>query len=744
MKAMGSIGLRIVSAAALVLLAQAPAVAGDWPDWRGPNRDGASGEKGLPDKWSLKGDNLAWKAAYGGRSTPVILGDHLYLENTAGARETEQERLLCFNADTGRLLWEYKFNLFQSDVPAHRVGWASPVADPETGNVYSFGVNNLLTALTRDGKKIWERSITEEFSPFTTHGGRTVSPMVDGNLVIVSTPTSTWGSQANRAQRFIALDKRTGDIVWVGTPGGRPYDTSYGPMNIATINGMRLLITGGADGAALAMKPQTGEPVWNLVVAKRGLNTGLVVNGKYAIFSHGDENLEGNEMGMLGAFDATGKGKLGMDSIKWMVKGFLGGYSSPVMDGDRLYQVDNSGNLFAFDVQTGKQLWKQNLGVIQKASSVFADGKIYVGTESGKFYILRPHSDRCEILSEVELPLSNQGLMNQQTPEPVVAAAAVARGRVYFVSSDTLYAIGPKRTTADPWKPVAQPVDPGQGPATWVQVTPTEMVLKPGETVTLHARLFDAAGRFLREDQAAWSLDKLNGTVTDGKFTVAPGGLPPGHGQAGLIKATVGGITGEARARVVPALPWNETFDGYAVGSVPPHWVSASTVGKFQVTELDGQKVLEKVPTDTLFKRMRVFMGPAGWSNYTVEADIRINEKRRQMGDAGIVAQRYTLVAFGNNQRLEMNSWQPEVARAASAPFAWKPDTWYRLKLRVENTADGKTRIRGKAWPAAEPEPPAWPIDRIDPIPNLQGSPGIFADAQFGVYFDNLKVTPNQ
>ena len=165
------------------------------------------------------------------------------------ARETEQERLLCFNADTGKLLWEYKFNLFQSDVPAHRVGWASPAADPETGNVYSFGVNNLLTALTKDGKKLWERSITEEFSPFTTHGGRTVSPIIDGNLVIVSTPTSTWGTQANRAQRFIALDKRTGDIVWISTPGGRPYDTSYGPMNIVTINGTRLLVTGGADGA---------------------------------------------------------------------------------------------------------------------------------------------------------------------------------------------------------------------------------------------------------------------------------------------------------------------------------------------------------------------------------------------------------------------------------------------------------------------------------------------------------------
>src|SRR5205085_3431705 len=366
------------------------------------------------------------------------------------------------------------------------------------------------------------------------------------------------------------------------------------------------------------------------------------------------------------------------------------------------------------------------------------DGKLYMGTESGKFFILRPHADKCDILSSVELPLSDQGLASQKTPEPVVSGAAIARGRVYFVSSDTLYAIGPKRTTAPAWTPVAPQVEAGSGPATWVQVAPTEMVLKPGETVQLHARSFDAAGRFLKEEKATWSLEGLKGTVTDGKFTVAPATT----GQAGLIKATVQGLTGEARARVIPPLPWNETFDSYAVGSVPPHWVSATTVGKFQVAELDGQKVLEKVPTDTLFKRMRVFMGPTDWSNYTVEADIRINEKRRQMGDAGIIAQRYTLFAFGNNGRLEMNAWQPEVARVASAPFEWKPNVWYRLKLRVENMADGKTRIRGKAWPAADPEPAQWPIDKVDSIPNRQGSPGIFADAQFGVYFDNLKVTP--
>lgn len=718
----------------------APAiVAESWPEFRGATHDGISREKNLPDKWSLEGENLAWKAPYGGRSTPVIFGDHLYLENTSGRGATEQERVLCLNADTGKFIWEYKWNMYQSDVPAHRLGWASPAVDTATGNVYVFGGNNLVTALTKDGKKVWDRSLTEEFSPFTTHGGRTVSPLIDGDLVIVSTPTSTWGTMANRAQRFIALDKRTGDIIWISTPGGRPYDTSYAPMIVANVNGTRLLITGGADGAVLAMKPQTGEPVWSLVIAKRGLNTGIVMNGNIAIVSHGDENLDTNEMGMVAAIDASKKGKLGPDAVKWAVKGFLGGFSSPVIDGDRVYQVDNGANMEAFDVETGRVLWKQNLGTVQKASLVYADGKLYVGTETGKFLILRPHNDRCEVLSEVTMPISQQGLAAEKIPEPIFASAAVARGRVYFVSTDGLYAIGKKGAVNSAPDTTVTALPRGEGPATWLQISPTELVLKPGDKIRFHAKLYDAKGLFLKEDRAQWSLEGLKGNIADGTWTVASDPA----GQAGLIKATAGGITGVARARVIPPLPWNETFDSYAVGSVPPHWVSA-VAGKLQVTELEGGKVLEKKPDETLFKRIRVFMGPSDWSNYTVESDVRLNEKRRQMGDAGIIAQRYTLVLFGNNQRLEMNSWQPEVARAVSAPFPCKANTWYHLKLRVENTPDGKTRIRGKAWPTGESEPDAWPIDRVDPIPNKSGSPGLFADAQFGVYFDNLKVTANQ
>ena len=64
---------------------------------------------------------------------------------------------------------------------------------------------------------------------------------------------------------------------------------------------------------------------------------------------------------------------------------------------------------------------------------------------------------------------------------------------------------------------------------------------------------------------------------------------------------------------------------------------------------------------------------------------MRAATRRRQMGDVGITAQRYSLVLYGNSQRLKIEPWEPETTRTVTVPFAWKPDTWYRLKLRVEN-----------------------------------------------------------
>ena len=195
--------------------------------------------------------------------------------------------------------------------------------------------------------------------------------------------------------------------------------------------------------------------------------------------------------------------------------------------------------------------------------------------------------------------------------------------------------------------------------------------------------------------------------------------------------------------RVFPPLPWSENFDEMTVNTVPATWTN--TTMKFAVREVNGNKVLVKtIEGSSLLSRARAYMGPSDLANYTVEADVNATQKRRQQGDAGVIAQRYALVLYGNSQMLHLEPWQPEVKRTVNIPFAWKPDTWYRLKLQVENLPDGKVRARGKVWLTSESEPADWMIERIDPIPNRQGAPGIFGNALAELYFDNLKVYPNK
>jgi outer membrane protein assembly factor BamB len=719
----------------------------DWPDWRGPARDGHSAEAGLPTRWSKKGENLVWTAPYGGRSAPIVMGGRVFLFNTAGEGESMQERVMCLNANTGKLIWERRLNVYESDVPPRRIAWSSPTGDPTTGNVYVFGACNELTALSNDGKVLWSRSLTEEFGAWTTHGGRTVSPIIDGDLVIVSTVTDGWGELAPRRHRYYAFDKRTGESVWISTPGGRPFDTTYSTPVVATINGTRLMIAGAGDGTVNALKVTTGEPVWSYAVSKRGVNPGVVLKGTTAFVSHPEENLDTNEMGLLAAVDATAKGTVGKDHIKWAIKNVQVGPASPIVDGDRIYHLDAGANLVAFDAGSGKELWRQNLGTIQKASPVLADGKLYVGTENGKFFILKPGPDRCEILDEDELESVDKVQIKTEagddliaSNEQILASVAVSRGRVYLVSTKAIYCIG-KKTPSPELPAVKEGVEnaPAGSQVAHVQVVPADLLARPGEALKFRVRLFDDHGRFIREEtNVTWSLDRLKGAAQGTQFTAAS----EAGAQSGLLKATVGGVTGAAHIRVIPSLPLNETFNQIAGDAAPVDWINAT--GKWSVREVDGNKVLVKNPNPPAFKRTRSFIGPADWSNYTIEADVRAIEKRRQMGDAGVVAQRYTLALFGNSQRMELQSWQIEEKRTVKKPFAWKADTWYHLKLQVENMADGKVRARGKAWLTSEPEPAEWAVERIDPIGNRQGSPGIFADAPNEVLIDNIKVTPNK
>jgi outer membrane protein assembly factor BamB len=717
--------------------APAAAAGSDWLELRGPNRDGTSPEKNLPEKWSLNGENLLWTAPYGGISAPVTHFDHVYYFAQTGTGPTRQETLVCLDANTGKLLWKQPFNPYHSDVPPHRIAWASPAVDPQTGYVYVLAANGILAAFSREGKSLWRRYLTEDFGMITTHGGRTVSPAVEDGLVVVNGVTFAWGDQSRGASRVYAFDKTNGMLVWQANPGGRPTDTIYAPPFIREVNGTKLFFIGLSDGALHALKLNTGEPVWQMLVSKRGLNTGAIAVGDDIIITHSEENVATSEMGMIAAVPANSRGALKLAQARWMRFGFQGGFSSPVSDGKIIYQIDNGALMAAFDAADGKQLWAKKLGTIQKASAALADGKIYVGTESGKFYILRPSAAGCEVLSEVTLG-------NPADPDAIVGGAAIARGRIYFATKNTLYAIGRKGSRVPAWKP--QPAGAGgsvMGNPAYVQIVPAEVALQPGDAVKFRARLFEAKGNLVRESEAQWSLEQLSGALApDGTFTASA----ENKGQAGKIRAAVGELRGEARVRVIPPLPWNEDFSTYAVGALPAWWVNATN--KYAVKEIDGNKVLTKLADNTFsfIKRARTSSGPVEWADYTVECDIRFQQRRRQMGDAGVSAQGYQLVIFANQDRLELQSWQPETERTVVKPFTARPDTWYRLKLRVENLADGRVRARGKIWLAAEAEPAEWTVERTDAagFGITHGSPGVYGDAMAEIYYDHFKVYKNQ
>ncbi len=728
---------RAVIAALLCAVAVVGTGASDWPEWRGPSRDGHSSETNLPSSWSPKGDNLAWRIPIGGRSSPVTFGSRLYLLTTAGDPASTQERLVAIDAESGKVLWEQRFSIYLSDVPQHRAAWASPAVDPETGTVYVFTVGAQLFAVSPEGKVLWDRSLPEEYGAVTTHGGRTTSPIIEGDKVILNALVLAWGDLSRTGNRYFAFEKRTGQTVWIASPQTRHYDTNYSTPIVADLAGGRSLIVGGTDGAYHALRVNTGEKVWSVDVSKRAILNSALFRGGVAYITHGEENIGTTEMGLVAALDANRTGDLKEDAFKWRSLGFLPTFASPVMDGRYLYTVDNSAIVAAFDLTSGTRLWEKSLGTLQKGSPVLADGKLYVGTENGRFYILRPSAKDVQVLDE-------DWLGSQDSPEVIVASPIVADGRVYVTSMEAMYAIGKRvpSTTKNANPTVKSGILMEPGPAAYVQVFPYESLLAPGGKQSFKVKLYDAKGAFIREEKpgaVTWAVDQLTGTVSpDGSYVA-----PAQGSSAGFVKATVGSVTGQARVRVISPLPLSFDFEG-ATAEAPPSWWAGATGKVFQRTVEGAGNVLVRPRDDTVGRRAKVMLGPPSWENYTVEADVRGREQRRQRGDAGLINQRYALVLFGNGQKVELHPWQAADEMTVRVPFKWAVDTWYRMKLRVDNRPDGTTQVRGKVWPAADAEPSAWTVEKIDTIPHRHGSPALYGDGISDLYFDNVKVYKNQ
>ncbi len=749
-----------------------------WLAWRGPEQNGTSREKGLPDTVALK--DALWTADFAGQSTPVIANGKLYIMGYLDEGPDLREGVACFDAETGQKLWEQRYNDFLSDTIYLRYATSSPAIDPEGGNIYMQGTQGILAAFTADGKVLWKHSMMEKYGRLTFPNSRTASPLIDGDLVITRGITANWGAQGAGGDRFYAFDKKTGELVWASSPGDRPRDNSFSHPYLGWLDGRRVLYSATGDGSIVCVNARTGDPLWRIPLFKAGINaTVLVHNNDKVVAIYGTPYEPGQMVALkiphvTPTNAAAGPVVIERQQAELWSNDLSTSTSSPILAGDRIYVVSEKGDLCSVDANSGKVLWKLKIGIEQRnACPLFADGKLYVpilddpqsktegaseaGTKGG-FYIVKPTDTQGTILAHIALDGRCFG-----TP-------TAYNGKVYIQTTKKLYCFGKKGNNAGLAAEPAAEKWPAVGAAAQLQIIPSEVVLKPGEAAAFRVRKLDARGFTVEEIKHVSSVKwasfipptaRVRSTMkasfnTDGKLVASNDRTP----SAGAFEGTVDGLKGYIRGRVLPGLPLKEDFEPFQLSETttnsfeqptlfaypPLPWIGARF--KFEVRDKEGTKALTKTVDNKFFQRAFVFIGESEMKNYTIEADVMSEGNKRKMSDVGLINQRYLIVLKGNEQKVEVNSNQ-ERLRVPSAEedsnFKWLPNVWYHLKSRVDVAADGTGVVRAKAWKRGEPEPDKWTIEVPHKTAHQSGSPGLFgfAPQEMRVFIDNVSVTEN-
>ncbi len=730
----------------------------NWPSWRGPLQTGVSLEHHKDGKLNK---TPAWVHDSKGRGAPVVYDGKIFSWGYRGEREELVELLTCMDAVTGKTLWEHEFKDFISDVVYDRYSIGAPAVDPETKHVYLQTHYGIFACFDFEGKEVFRISMMEDFGRMTFPNSRAGTVTIEGDLAIVHGITSNWGADGPAADRFYAFDKLTGELVWWSMPGvSPPVDSSFSTPVLETRDGKRVLYSGTGCGNVVCVNARNGKPMWRWQALKNGLNASVLLYKGNLIAVHGDENVDTSEKGRMAciklpeklAAAAPGAETTVLDKSVEVWRNSIGSSNgSPVLVGDRIYIIDDTGVLNAVNADTGEILWIKKVATANvHASLTYCDGNLYAALLDGRLAVIKPGDKDAEIVTEVDLDGDCLG------------APIVSNGMVYVHTTAKFYAfkIENKGITWD--KGSAAPEIPKAGKPAALQIIPAEVVLTPGHSAKFRVRSLDANGFVVgKVDKVSWEsfippTAKVKATL-DAKFNDA-GELvaaPEAKLSAGAFKATgEGGIFGTIRGRLLQNLPIKMDFNNYELNEDQPTegikfaypplpWIGARF--KFDIRELNGEKVFSKTFDRILFQRATTFIAPSNLSNYTVQADVMTDGSARVKSDIGLYNQRYLIVLRGNAAQLEVSSNLERLKQ--TTPFKMTANTWYVLKTRVDVAADGSGVVRAKAWDKAQPEPEAWTIEVKVAMAHKNGSPGLFSFTplnQKRAYLDNVSVTPNK
>ncbi len=404
---MNSISNKTLVGMAFIILCSSIDIAaqaeGNWPQWRGPNRDGISKETGLLKQWPENGPPLVWKAkgAGAGYSSFAITNGRLFTMGLRGNRES----VIAFDVATGKEVWATphgtSFRNDRGDGPR-----GTPTVDGE--NLYALGGNGELSALdVRTGRIIWTMNVLKKFGGSNITWGISESPLVVGEKLLVN----AGGPGAS----IVALNKKDGSLIWKSQSDHAGYSSAI-PVQVGNTTQVVFF----TQTRALGLDLKDGKLLWEYPRAANNVaNVATPVARGNRVFISSDY---GNGGGLV---DIKADGSA---SEVYFTKEMRNHHSSSILVGDYLYGF-SSGILTAMRFDTGEVAWKDRS--VGKGSLVYADGNLYALSENGVVGLIEATPAGYREKGRFRI---------QQDSLPTWTHPVIAGGRLYLRDQDTIYA----------------------------------------------------------------------------------------------------------------------------------------------------------------------------------------------------------------------------------------------------------------------------------------------------------------
>ena len=341
------VSLRRARSLGLLLVAVTAAVcADDWPQWRGPDRDGVWREKGVVDRLPGPEMPIKWRAAIGaGYTSPTVCAGRVYVCDRV-TDPGEAERIHCFDAGTGRPVWTHAYDCAYKGF-SYTAGPRGAVTVHD-GRAYSLGAMGHLLCLAPDtGAVLWQKDLNREYGIRMPQWGIAAAPLVEGDLVVVQI-----GGRGDAC--VVALDRRTGAERWRAL-GDR---IAYSSPVVVRQADKRVLVCWTGD-RVVGLDPLSGELHWEHAMPSHKMPIGIAdpvaKEGRLFVSSFYDGSLmlalDPVRLAVRELWRRQGRSEKDTDSLHCLI-------GTPILDGDHVYGIDSYGEMRCLEARTGDRVWE--------------------------------------------------------------------------------------------------------------------------------------------------------------------------------------------------------------------------------------------------------------------------------------------------------------------------------------------------------------------------------------------------